>query len=153
METRKYNPEDFVNLFGRLWEAEKNDLSKWLADIEAVEAFACCLGVNGVSWTITNDLTPVAVFGINVIQDGHGEAWIWFGPEMKGHKEELEKILAFHLKSAISELNLECVTTGVISGYEHLMGWVERLGFRKTHSFFDGKTNQTRYELCPHSLQ
>jgi len=146
-EIRDYLPEDFLLLCPRLWAAEKRDIVEWCDSDASLQSFAAHLRANGLAWTIWEGALPIAVFGIILVSDRHGEAWLWFGPEMKGKKDQLEGTLGTYLKIAMGEMGLEKVTTGAIAGYEHLMGWIERMGFQKTGTVHDGKTEHVRYEL------
>ena len=143
IEVRQFEPGDFHDMQPRMWDAEKVDLGKH--DMETMEL---ALGAmkTGPSFTIVSDGVVAASFGL-ILCGPEAEAWVYFTPDVREIKAEFEKIVSTHLATLAVSLGLERIGCGIIKGYEHLMPWVERLGFQRIGER-PGVTPEVRYELC-----
>lgn len=145
INVRKFENDDFLSMRPRMWQAEIEDLSSY-SDAQ-ISAVLDALG-DDTSYTIELREQPVASFGL-VIAGDDAEAWVWFTPEVREIKADFEHIISGHLSALAGAHGLKRIECGIIKGYEHLMPWVERLGFKKIGER-DMGTPEVRYELCLH---
>lgn len=142
MRVEKFKPEHFAEMLPRMWDAEKEDLLA-SASPEVLERTLLLLESGGPSFTMFTD-KPVACFGMLLLENNEGHAWVYFTPEVAPHKQEFERTIRNYLLTALLLFDVKKVFTTVIEGYEQKMPWVRRLGFKETAR----NGIEVRYELC-----
>lgn len=151
MKLIDFEPKDLWPVWNNAWEAEQRDVFRFVNNEKQAATIGEYFKRRGPVWTLLGeDGTPVACIGA-IIDGPAAEGWVYFTPGVRPIKAEFEAAVDFCIDRVFEEHLVERIYTNVMKGYEHLMPWVERRGFRKI-----GEQNTdppcVRYELC-RSLQ